>query len=331
MFRGVKISCVRSVIKGSLILMARFWKKRIKFIPRALTRGILYAVTFLAAWLPFKCVCWITRFLSAVGFIVLIRQKKIAWESLRVAFGREKTELEIRQIFKDCFFNIGKSMTELIYFIEHPSQIKKKVFFENKDILLNAMAQGKGVIVVSGHFGNFPLMLLRLHQEGLSTSAIIRPARDHKAEEYFQKKRSTLGLKTIYSRPRKKCVTESLRALRAKELLFVLLDQHSGSAGGVMVDFFGQKAATAAGPVVFALRTQAPIVPIFIVRQPDDTHKIIVEPPLAIEHGATEEETLVKNVSRITQIIERYVRQYPEEWGWMHRRWKGRSTGKTTI
>jgi Lauroyl/myristoyl acyltransferase len=88
--------------------------------------------------------------------------------------------------------------------------------------------------------------------------------------------------------------------------------------------FFGTKAATATGPVVFAMRTKAPILPMFIVRQKDDTHKIIIEPPLYIEEKEDYKETLIYNVARITKIIENYIRKYPQEWGWIHRRWKSR-------
>jgi len=213
-------------------------------------------------------------------------------------------------------------MIELIYFMAHPKMIKEKVVFENKHYLDEALSQGKGVIAVSAHFGNFPLMLLRVAQEEYPTNAIIRSARDKKVEQYFQKLRTDLGLKTIYSHPRQVCVTDSIKALRNNEFLFIPLDQHFGSGGAVFVDFFGEKAATATGPAVFAMRTKAPIVPIFIVRQKDDTHKIIVEKPLSLEQCGNEKETIQVNIARITNVIEQYIRRYPEEWGWMHRRWK---------
>jgi Kdo2-lipid IVA lauroyltransferase/acyltransferase len=306
-------------------------KQLMKRLSRVLARAGLYFLFLLARFFPYRFGLWIAKGLMAFSFLFLLKRRKIALENLRMVFCQEKTDQEIRSLVKKCFMSAATNIAELAYFATKPSLFKDKVVFENKEYISQAIKQGNGAVLVSGHFGNFPLMISQVAMAGFPTSVIIRPPRDNKVLKYFKQLKNYSCFHSIDAVPKKKCVTESLRALRAKELLFVLLDQHSGSAGGVMVDFFGQKAATAAGPVVFALRTQAPIVPIFIVRQPDDTHKIIVEPPLAIEHGATEEETLVKNVSRITQIIERYVRQYPEEWGWMHRRWKGRSTGKTTI
>ena len=147
---------------------------------------------------------------------------------------------------------------------------------------------------------------------------------DKKVEEFLLAKRTKSGLKTIYTLPREQCVTSSIKVLRSNEILFIPLDQNFGNGSGVFVDFFGQKAATATGPIIFAKRTEAPILPMFIIRQRDDRHKIIIEPPLELEERENEEEMILINTTQITNLIERYIRQYPHEWGWMHRRWKSR-------
>jgi KDO2-lipid IV(A) lauroyltransferase len=94
--------------------------------------------------------------------------------------------------------------------------------------------------------------------------------------------------------------------------------------GGVFVDFFGRKAATATGPVVLAQRTKAALLPCFIIRQKDDTHRIIFEKPLDLVEGKDAEETITINIQRLTNIIETYIRKYPAEWSWIHRRWKSK-------
>lgn len=295
-----------------------------KRFKRAFARYSLFIFSWLFNKLPYVLVRGITRIFLAIAWLFVVRQKKIAHESLRIAFGREKSEEELNRIVKQCFSNLGRGMIELIYFMGHPWMIKEKVVFEGKEHLDRAFAQGRGVIAVSAHFGNFPLMLVRCVQEGYKTNAIIRPTRDEDVEKYFQQQRTKLGLNTVYAHPRKQCVDTSLKVLRNNELLFIPLDQNFGSAGGVFVEFFGQKAATATGPVVFARRTKAPVVPMFVVRQSDDTHKIIVEPPLEMEERGDDDETILINTAKITKLIEKYVRKYPDEWGWMHRRWKSR-------
>ena len=304
---------------------------RMKIFKRAMARYGLYASSWLINRLSYPMAKRIAYFFLAVGFRLTIRQRRIAAESLTIAFGAEKSKEEINQIIRFCFENLGRGMIELIYFMAHPELIKEKIVLEGQEHLERAFKEGKGVVAVSAHFGNFPLMLLYFAQRGFKTNAIIRPTRDQEIEKYFQRLRTQLGLNTIYSHPRKQCVDTSLRALRNNELVFIPLDQNFGSGGGVFVDFFGQKAATATGPVIFAMRTHAPIIPMFIIRQKDDTYKVIIEPPLPLEERADNQETIVVNTSKITQVIERYIRKYPGEWGWMHRRWKTKPPEQPTT
>ncbi len=212
--------------------------------------------------------------------------------------------------------------------MDKPELLRRKVSFVHKERLDKALGQGKGVILVSAHFGNFPLLLGRLSLEGYRTGGIMRPMRDARAEKIFLHKRDRYGIKTIYSQPRKECVEEVVRSLRNNEIVFIPLDQNFGT-GGIFVDFFGSKAATATGPAILAQRTQAALLPCFIVRQPDDTHQIIFEEPLRISgDGARGPDQVAEVIQSLTRIIESYIRQYPAEWGWIHRRWKSKPSVK---
>jgi len=261
--------------------------------------------------------------IATIGYFIARKQRKIALEGLTIAFGREKSDEELERIAKECFTFMVKSGAELIFFLDRFALLKERIQIIGKENLSAALAKGKGVLLVSGHFGNFPLMLARLALEGYKTTSIMRPMRDSRVEKLFLAKRSRLNIKTIYTQPRKACVENSLRSLRNNELLFIPIDQNFGT-GGVFVDFFGKNAATATGPVVLAQRTKATILPCFIVRQGDDTHKIIFEPPLNLEEGKTNQETVLINIQRLTNIIESYIRKYPSQWGWIHRRWKSK-------
>lgn len=305
--------------------------KKFKRFQRALARNGLFFFYWLFGNMPYVIVRWLMHILLFIGFTFTIKQKRLAKEGLTIAFGHEKTEKEIDQLIKKNFQTFGKSMIELSYFLTHPQWVLDKVTIEGREHLSTAMAQGKGVIAVTAHFGNFPLLMLRCAKEGYETNCIMRPTRDEKLEKFLYEKRKESGFKTVYAIPRKKCVVESLRVLRNKELLFIPLDQNFGSSGGIHVEFFGQQAATATGPVVFALRTGAPILLTFIIRQPDDTHKIVIEPPFELEEGVDENDTIQINIARLTKIIEGYIRKYPHEWGWMHRRWKSRPKGGEEI
>ncbi len=282
---------------------------------------VLAACSFIFRFFPYRYLYRVAGKFASAGYRFLPKQRKIALESLAVAFGKEKSPEERERIARECFTAMAKSGFELIYLMERPALLKQRVRMEGRENLEQALRQGKGVILVSAHFGNFPLMLAKLSLEGYTVGGIMRPQRNQMVEKLFDKKRARFGIKTIYSIPRNACVHNSIRSLRDNELLFIPLDQNFGT-GGVFVDFFGKKAATATGPVILAQRTGAVILPCFILRQKDDTHKLIFEKALSLEPGATEQESIRHSVQKITGIIESYIRFAPQEWGWIHRRWK---------
>lgn len=278
---------------------------------------------FILNIIPERNIYWFAKKIGALAYMIARKQKRIALESLSIAFGKEKTLQGMQQIAKDCFAAIAKSGVEVLFLMDKPELLKKRIEITGKENLDKALSSSKGIILISAHFGNFPLLLARLSLEGYKTAGIMRFMRDWRMEKIFAEKRRRYNIKTIYSQPRTVCVSQTMQALRDNELVFIPLDQNFGT-GGVFVDFFGQKAATATGPVILARRTGAALLPCFIVRQKNDTHKIIVEPQLELITGKDNQETIFINIQRLTQIIESYIKQYPEQWGWIHRRWKSR-------
>lgn len=269
----------------------------------------------------------VAGFMGYLLGIVFRKHRMTAYAGLESAFGNGLSLQERKRVVWDCFVNMAKSAGELIYGIHRPGFFRSIVRIKNSQVLDQALKAGKGVILVSAHFGNFPLMLARLSLEGYKTSVIMRPLKEGRVEEIFDAERRRIDVETILSIPRRACVEGAIRSLRNNRALLIPLDQNFGS-GGVFVDFFGAKAATATGPVVLAQRTGAAILPCFIVRQKDDTHDIFFEPAIEIEKGSNEEETIVINIQKITDIIESYIRKYPAQWSWIHRRWKARPRAK---
>ena len=294
---------------------------------RWLARYSLFLCSLTIRFLPRS---WLYGFASIIawfGYGIAVKQRKIALETLEVAFGREISRQEKLKIARECFRNMAKSGVELLSILERPELSKEMVSIEGRRYLDEALSRGNGVIVVSAHFGNFPLALSRLKGAGYNIRVILRRMRDEKVEDFLERRRQKIGINSIYSTPRPACVDQAIRSLRSKELLFIQLDQNFGTSG-VFVNFFGRQAATATGPVVLALRTQAPVLPLFIVRNRNNSHKIIIEPEVVIDKKDTPEETLQFNIQKITSLIERYIRRYPQEWGWIHRRWKSRPSTK---
>ncbi|OGX24679.1 MAG: hypothetical protein A3J51_05970 [Omnitrophica WOR_2 bacterium RIFCSPHIGHO2_02_FULL_45_21] len=298
-------------------------KKFSKYFNRWLARQSLYLCSLTVKFLPKSWLCGFAELVAVLGYYIASKQRKIALESLGIAFGSSLSRKDKIKIAKDCFRNMAKSGVELLYVLEKSELSNDLVDIEGKDYLEAALSKSKGVIVVSAHFGNFPLALIRLGQEGYKLNVILRRMRDERVDDFLSERRQRAGVQSIYTTPRPACVENSLKSLRNNELLFIQLDQNFGTSG-IFVNFFGRQAATATGPVVLALRTEATIVPLFIVRQSDNRHKIFIEPEVMIEKKNTQDETLQFNTQKITSLIESFIRKSPAEWGWIHRRWKSR-------
>ena len=293
-----------------------------KKFKRWLARVAFKTMIPLIGLMPLGMAYAFAKVMSRIVFFLIARHRKIAMQNLDIAFGPDKSKKEKAKIARECFEYMAKSGVEIVYLLKKQDSITSKVTIEGRKSLEEAFRKGNGVIAVSGHFGNFPLMMASLAREGFKVNVIMRYMRDQKIEGYFHKKREEMGVHTIHSTPRDVCVKKSLSVLRNNQMLFIPLDQHFGT-GGIFVDFFNRKAATATGPAVLALRTKAAIVPIFIIRNTDDTHKIIIEPEICFEESGDYDKTVYDIISKITTIIEKYIRLYPSQWGWIHRRWKG--------
>ncbi|MDD5108478.1 MAG: lysophospholipid acyltransferase family protein [Candidatus Omnitrophica bacterium] len=298
-------------------------KKIRKFTGRFAARLGLNICSLIVRVIPTGWLYAFANNIAALAYIFAVKQRNIALDSLNIAFGKEKSRQEIEAIAKDCFMYMAKSAVELMSFFDKSQALRERIEIQGRLNLDKALASGKGVILVSAHFGNFPLLLGKLALEGYKAAGIMRPMRDAKVEKIFFEKRKKFGVRTIYSQPRNECVNNTISALRNNELVFIPIDQNFGT-GGVFVNFFGEKAATATGPVILAQRTKAALIPCFIIRQPDDRHLIIFEPELELKTGKDSQDTILINIQRLTDIIESYIRKYPAEWGWIHRRWKSK-------
>lgn len=294
-------------------------KRMNRFIARSLF-FMFHSVIRIVPYPIFRVIFWL---FIPFGYCFMIAKRGFVMSNLRIAFGKEKSDAELKKIANKYFYNFGKGMIELIYLLNRPRKIIEKVSIEGLENLDKALSAQKGAIVVSAHFGNFIAMYLRIIQQGYKTNVVMRRMRDNVFEEYISDLRRNLGIQTVYSLPQRQCIQESIKALRRNELLFMLMDQNFGGEGGVFVDFMGKKASTAPGAIVFAKRTKAPVVPMFIKRDGKDTYKIIIEPEMILAEDEDDKKAIELNVAKASKIIEKYVQEDPHEWGgWMHKRWK---------
>lgn len=298
-------------------------RKQWRIVLRSLARYIIYGLAWLFGVLPFGVMRPISRGILFCLFPFLRRHRRIAEESLALAFGGEKSFAEQKRILWDCYTNIVDNGGEILrYYLYHAEPLKSVMEFFGREYLDEALAQGRGVLAVTAHYGNFPLMALYLALLGYPVSVIVRPLRDPKAGRFFYQKGIAGRFETIDSMPRRKCVSRVLQALKENRVVFLLADQNFGSDGVVYVNFFDRPAATAPGPVIFAQRSGAVILPVFTYREGQNRHRVEFQEPFVLRQAGEQSETLQRNMQELTKMIEAEIRKRPREWAWMHRRWK---------
>ena len=271
-----------------------------------------------AVVLPRKVALSFGAFLGSVAYWLATEQRTIAERHINLSL-EFKDGASTKRVVRRCFQNLGKSLIEFIRF-PHTSSEKNReiVTFEGKAYIDKALAQGKGAIILTGHFGNWELLAANLVKQVAPLTPIARRLRSRRLEALVHGWREAAGYSTI---DRDSAARDILRCLKRNELIGVLADVDT-SVDGVFVDFFGQPAYTPYSPVAIALKTGAAVLPTFIIRQLDDSHRVIVEPPLDLKSTGDRAQDFLINTQMFTEIIESYVRRYPEQWIWMHERWK---------
>jgi KDO2-lipid IV(A) lauroyltransferase len=256
---------------------------------------------------------------GTIAFHFLIKARKIALNNLHLALGSEKNEEEIKRICRDSFKNIGKDMMEISRCLDLDS--KTFVKLEGKEYLDEALKQGKGVIALSAHLGNFPLMNVRLANEGYPLSMVIRGTKNPKIVKIMNSFIDAVGIEAIPDKPRTACIARCLKALKENRILWLQNDINAPGTEA-WVDFFGYLVPAFKGPVIFSLRTRAPILPMFITRNAHHSHNLIISPPFELKARENNQEDITSNIAQLTKIIEGMIRKYPEQWWWTHRRFK---------
>jgi len=267
---------------------------------------------------------WVRRLtvsLATAMRLVSPRHARIAMTNLQLAFGREKTKDELTHIRAQCYRHLGLCLAEFMR-LPHMSAEKIRTLAElrGEEHIKAALAEGRGAILLTGHVGNWEMAGSRIAAEGYAVNVIARAQRDTEITDYIERTREEMGMCVLH---RDIAVRNSLRALRRNELLGILLDQNAGEEG-VFVDFFGHLASTAQGPAAFALKTRAAVLPTFDWREADGTHVVEISPPVPLIDTGDWESDLLANTALYTKIIEQQIRRHPEQWFWLHKRWKAR-------
>lgn len=285
---------------------------------------IVYGIVLLFGWtcrlLTKKMAMSLGRVIGTLLYLTLKKRKEIALENLRIAFGEELDEKERCKICRESYVNLSKTIIEFMRFPKFNAEnIWSEVKVVGREYLNIVLEEGKGVIVFLPHFGNWEL--LSLVYGALipnQAKAIAFPLKNKLLNEMIWGYRELLSLELI---PKNMAVRSSLRALRDNYAVGFFADQNAGNQG-VFIDFFGKPASAARGPVALALKTGAPILFSLDIRKPNDQHIVEISPPIYLNSSDDIEQDIKLYTSKLLERLESYINQYPEQWLWIHNRWK---------
>jgi len=279
--------------------------------------------------LPYRAGCKLAQAVGFVCFVVARKHRRLALANLRLAYDGEKSVAEIRRIAIRSFMNMGLNFLD---FCRAPSlrvaDLDRFVKVEGLEHVERALSDGKGVILLTAHLGSWELMAAAGAAVGIPLTAIVSSTGDPLIDQFMKRIRESCGYEVL---PKRKTHYGVISRLKRNAAVGILADQ-SPRRDGILVDFFGRQAGATRGPAVFALRSGASVIPAFMIRLEDRTkHRLVLEKPLDLVHTGDMDTDVLRNTQLFQQVIERYVRRYPEQWLWMQKRWKIRSALKRRL
>ncbi|MDE2845128.1 MAG: lysophospholipid acyltransferase family protein [Gemmatimonadota bacterium] len=289
----------------------------IKRMRNAVIYRAVCAIIGLMNALPRQLALSVGGWIGGLAYLAARGPRRLALSNLTLAYGEAQSHGQIRRLGRTVFRELGRNVVDVARLPRVTEEnVDGLVRADGLSHLESAYGEGKGVVAVSAHLGNFELMGAFLALKGYAVTVVAAPLYDARLDALLRENRVRSGLEVV---SRDRATTAILRALRKGHVVGLLVDQDTRGAG-IAVPFFGHPARTPTGPAVLADRTGAPIVPMAIHRLPDDTHLVTVRPPIR-PTGRTRED--VETTTRAyTGELERFIRKAPEQWVWMHDRWK---------
>jgi KDO2-lipid IV(A) lauroyltransferase len=252
-------------------------------------------------------------------------RRRVVMSNLRRAFGAVLDDRQIVTVAQGFYAHLLRSLAEFARVNLTPRARRPVVRVENIEAILKAHALGKGVLILSGHFGNWEVVLPQAI-EGFAQyrgqfHILRRPLPLRFLDRLLTRRMRKSGLEVI---PKRGSLQTILNRLGAGDAVVFIMDQHAGARDGVLVEFLGSPAWTFRSLALIALSTKAPVVPAAVWREADGSHVLRFEEAMWPVEGATADEAIAANTRRYNAALERIIMRHPEQWFWFHRRWKQR-------
>lgn len=277
----------------------------------------LKTISRMVCLLPYSWVLSLGSGMGKLYYRVAGRQRKRAVSQIQDCLGLSADQAE--ETIGRLFRKLGQTFLEVLYIPAlTPEKMQKYVTIENRHYLDEALHQGRGVVLLAAHIGNWEWLGASLAMAGFPVASVIKRQPNDEHTRILNEYREMAGIQ-IFARGTSELISAA-RALKQGKMLGLLSDQDAGPAG-IFIDFLGKISSTPTGPAVFAKKFKCPVVPVFIVRNPEGGHRVMVHEPLYYEDTGKGDEDMYHFTKKTTHIIEETIRQYPDEWLWFQKRW----------
>jgi Kdo2-lipid IVA lauroyltransferase/acyltransferase len=296
-----------------------------------------YRLEYALAWLLIRGISILPRPVAraagiGLGQLVYLlhgKLRRVGMRNLQLAFP-DKSAHERRKILRGEFTSLGRQLAEVCLFPSYtPENVTKIVVYDGFENFERAEARKKGVIYLTAHLGGWELSAFAHSIQGHPLHVVMRGMDNPFLDRFITHLRTMHGNRAV---DKGNFVRGLLSAMKAGETVGILMDTNMTPPQGVFVDFFGIPACTASGLARIALRTDAAVVPGFTIWDRElRKYRLRFDPALALIRTGHEEADIVANTALFTKVIEQYVRRYPDQWLWVHRRWKTRPAGEKSL
>ncbi len=283
----------------------------------ALALGVAFPVAYLPLWIAYRLGETLARFV----FFVDRRHRRVAYENLHLAFGSSCTPDEIMAMARSHFRSLGQTFVDTCRLLRlNPQRLMDGLEVEGLEVLESPKGKGQGVLYVTGHFGPWEyLPAVSTHLAGEPLTVVARPLDNPYLDRLVNDIRHRWGSRVVEKRNAMRALMD---VLQKGGKVGVLIDQHVSRKEGIFVNFFGHPACTTFAPALLALRSDAAVIPVVVLREGRGRFRILLGKEVSSPRTGNVKEDVAALTAAMTTALEELIRRRPEQWLWVHRRWK---------
>jgi len=281
---------------------------------------LIYSIILVLSMIPLHVGQFLGKLL-AMGFsIIPVERTAISLKNIQESLGDSIDWAESKRLNRKVLRHFGQMLFEVPHILRlNQKNLDQYMYFLNEKNLFEALKKERGVFILTAHFGNWELMCAAISLALGNSTVIARPFDFQPLDRLMNELRSRFGTEVV---PKHRAMRKIMAAVKKNQAVGILLDQNVDWYDGVFVEFFGNWACTNKGLALIAMKTGTPVIPTFPVKQKDGRYCIVFEKEVTLINTGDKTRDVEENTALFTSIIEKYIKQYPDQWFWFHRRWK---------